>query len=59
MLLGEEPSPDLLRAAAAVAAAATEPTGDVHADAAYRREVAGTLAERALRLAAERAGQGG
>jgi CO/xanthine dehydrogenase FAD-binding subunit len=38
-----------------IATARLEPEGDIHASAEYRREVAGVLAERALRLAAERA----
>lgn len=32
-----------------------DPTGDIHASAEYRKEVAGVLAQRALRAAAERA----
>lgn len=53
-LRGERLSLDLYRRAADQAAAETEPTGDVHADAAYRREVAGILVYRALQLAGER-----
>src|SRR2546426_9545170 len=32
-----------------------DPTGDIHASAEYRKEVAGVLARRAIRAAAERA----
>jgi carbon-monoxide dehydrogenase medium subunit len=39
--------------------AAIEPESDIHATADYRRHVAGVLAVRALRLAAERALLGG
>jgi CO/xanthine dehydrogenase FAD-binding subunit len=52
---GEHPHPALFQEAGRIAAGETEPTGDIHADAAYRREVAGTLVTRALVLAAERA----
>jgi CO/xanthine dehydrogenase FAD-binding subunit len=51
---GERPSLDLFREAGRIAAGETEPTDDIHADAAYRREVAGTLVTRALTLAWER-----
>jgi CO/xanthine dehydrogenase FAD-binding subunit len=44
-----------LMEAAKIASARLDPEGDIHASAEYRREVAGVLAERALRLAAERA----
>jgi len=44
-----------LAEAGRIASARLDPEGDIHASAAYRREVAGVLAERALRLAAERA----
>jgi len=36
-----------------------DPPSDLHASAAYRRQVAGVLVERALELAAQRAQQGG
>jgi carbon-monoxide dehydrogenase medium subunit len=39
----------------AVASAALDPPSDVHASAEYRRHVAGVLAVRAVREAAERA----
>jgi carbon-monoxide dehydrogenase medium subunit len=53
-LIGQRAGLELFRQAGKLAAEATEPTGDVHADAAYRREVAGTLTARALALAFER-----
>jgi carbon-monoxide dehydrogenase medium subunit len=53
-LRGGRPSLPLLREAGRIAAAETDPTTDIHADAAYRREVAGTLVSRALTLAWER-----
>ena len=53
-LRGEVPSAELFRAAGQIAAGETDPTGDVHADVAYRREVAGTLVQRALTIAWER-----
>jgi carbon-monoxide dehydrogenase medium subunit len=42
--------------AGAAAAGAVDPQSDVHADAAYRRDLVRTLVERALSDAAERAG---
>jgi carbon-monoxide dehydrogenase medium subunit len=54
MLTGETPSAARLRDAAAAAAAALEPEGDLHATAAYRRRVAGVLAERTLADAVRR-----
>jgi CO/xanthine dehydrogenase FAD-binding subunit len=54
-LLGERAGLDLFRAAAALAAAELEPSGDIHADAEYRREAAATLISRALTIAFERA----
>jgi aerobic carbon-monoxide dehydrogenase medium subunit len=54
LLRGERWSAALFRHAGTVAAGETEPTPDIHADAEYRREVAGTLVERALLLAARR-----
>jgi CO/xanthine dehydrogenase FAD-binding subunit len=53
-MIGNRPTPDAVTEAARGAAAATEPTGDVHADAEYRREVAGTLTRRALQTAIDR-----
>ena len=40
--------------AAATAAAEVEPQEDIHASAAYRRSLTGTLTERALNAAAAR-----
>jgi carbon-monoxide dehydrogenase medium subunit len=54
-LIGESPTPGLLREAAAAAAASLDPPSDLHAPAAYRRRVAGTLIERALTDALARA----
>lgn len=55
VLLGQLAGPAAWREAGRWAASETEPTSDVHADAAYRREVAGVLTERALARAAARA----
>jgi len=59
MLVGEQPGAELYRAAAAAVREAVEPDSDVHASAAYRRHLAGVLAERALALAVSRASGGG
>jgi carbon-monoxide dehydrogenase medium subunit len=48
----------LFKQAAELASRATEPSSDVHADARYRREVAGTLTYRALQTAFARAREG-
>jgi carbon-monoxide dehydrogenase medium subunit len=53
-LLGARPDDGAFTEAARIAAGETEPTGDIHADADYRREVAGTLVRRALQTARER-----
>ena len=55
-LNGQRPALALFREAGRIAATETDPTADIHADAAYRREVAGTLVTRALTLAWERCG---
>ena len=52
--LTRAPKSPTLPQALALAAGETEPTGDIHADAAYRRETAGTLVYRALQTAFER-----
>lgn len=57
-LLGQLPGRELFHRAGAIAANETEPSGDVHADAEYRREVAGTLTFRALQTAWERIPKG-
>lgn len=48
LLRGQDPSPDLVRAAADAAAAATDPGGDIHAPAEYRRTLARVLTRRCL-----------
>lgn len=53
-LRGRLPSLAALEKAGALTAKDMDPTGDVHADAAYRRDVAGTLITRALSIAWER-----
>lgn len=52
---GQRAAPDLFRAAGSIASDGSDPTGDIHADAEYRREVVGTLTVRALNAAYERA----
>lgn len=54
MLLGEAPSPDLLRSARQ-RATAYDALEDIHGSADYRRHLAGVLTERALRRATSRA----
>ncbi|MGQ0570163.1 MAG: FAD binding domain-containing protein [Armatimonadota bacterium] len=53
-LVGKRISNATAAEAGKIAAAALDPDGDIHASAAYRRHVAGVLAERAVLLAAER-----
>jgi aerobic carbon-monoxide dehydrogenase medium subunit len=53
---GKPASAALIEAAAEAAAAAISPPSDLHADDAYRRDVAATLTRRMLRIACERAG---
>ncbi|MGE5672735.1 MAG: FAD binding domain-containing protein [Mycobacterium leprae] len=55
MLIGQIPAPDLLAKVAGAVRGAVEPEGDVHATAPYRKELAGTLTERALGTALARA----
>ncbi|MBI2466766.1 MAG: xanthine dehydrogenase family protein subunit M [Candidatus Rokubacteria bacterium] len=57
-LSGQPLTPETLDAAAAAVREAIDPESDIHATAAYRRHLAGVLAARALRLAAERARDG-
>jgi CO/xanthine dehydrogenase FAD-binding subunit len=45
----------VLTEAGRIASARVDPEGDIHASAEYRRELAGVLTERALRLAVDRA----
>jgi carbon-monoxide dehydrogenase medium subunit len=56
MLAGAKPSPSVLAEAGRAAAAPLRPPSDIHATAAYRRRLAAVLTERALSLAARRAG---
>lgn len=53
------PDDDALIEAGRIASARLEPESDIHASAEYRREVAGVLVERVLRLALQRAGTAG
>lgn len=54
-LIGHQPSPDAIRAAADAAASRdVDPSGDIHASAAYRRHLVGVLTRRALSRAFER-----
>jgi carbon-monoxide dehydrogenase medium subunit len=48
LLTDRQPTPELLREAAAAVAAAVTPVGDQHAPAAYRRRLAGVLTRRCL-----------
>jgi len=52
---GHAPSAELFASAAKAVAGSVEPTSDVHADVAYRRDLAQVLTERVLATAAERA----
>ena len=55
-LLGQPPSPDLIARAAEIAAADDiDPVADIHASAAYRRQLARVLAQRTLTRAFQRA----
>jgi len=54
---GKPPSAAVIDAAAAAAARNVQPETDMHADEAYRRDVAATLTRRMLRKACARAGQ--
>jgi carbon-monoxide dehydrogenase medium subunit len=51
VLVGETPRADLLAAAGAAVAGAVEPVEDIHASAAYRRDLARVMARRALEAA--------
>jgi CO/xanthine dehydrogenase FAD-binding subunit len=53
---GKPASAAMIEAAAEAAAGAITPSSDLHADDAYRRDVAATLTRRMLRIACERAG---
>ena len=56
VLAGGEPTPDAIDAAAATVATSVHPTGDVHAPASYRRDMAQLLVRRAVAAAIERIG---
>src|SRR5436309_3308141 len=57
-LAGQTPSEELLRAAADAAATRdADPPSDIHASAAYRRQLVAVLTRRALARAFERAGK--
>ena len=58
-LVGSEPAGEALAAVEAAAAAAANPIDDKRGTVAYRRQVAGVLARRAVSIAAERASQQG
>ena len=58
-LIGNEPTGEALAAVEAAAAAAANPIDDKRGTVAYRRQVAGVLARRAVSIAAERARQQG
>lgn len=48
LVTGQRLADDVLAAADAAARAAVDPTGDIHADAAYRKRLTGVLVKRAL-----------
>jgi carbon-monoxide dehydrogenase medium subunit len=54
-LAGAEPTPEALAHAGTLVSRDLDPAGDLHASAAFRRHVAGVLAERALGTAVRRA----
>ncbi len=56
-LRGRKPDEDAIREAAALAREEVDPASDVHATAAYRKQVVGTLIERALRESLARTGR--
>ncbi|MQA16747.1 MAG: xanthine dehydrogenase family protein subunit M [Pseudonocardiaceae bacterium] len=55
LLLGQRPADELLAQAAELTAAATDPIGDCHASAAFRRHLARVLTRRSLQTAVARA----
>ncbi|HZT05823.1 MAG TPA: xanthine dehydrogenase family protein subunit M [Chloroflexota bacterium] len=59
LLVGAQPSASLFAEAGRLAAADSDPEGDVHGSAAYRREMAEVFTRRALHLARDRAQGGG
>lgn len=58
LLRGRVPDDDAIAETAAAVASEIEPTGDIHASEAYRRELAVVLTRRALTAAVDRAGGG-
>lgn len=54
-LVGEEPTPEAIEAAAAACAETSEPAADMHATEAYRRHLIRVLTSRVLSHAADRA----
>ena len=54
-LMGRSPSQEVLLAVAEAIREEVDPPSDIHADARYRRQLAGVLARRALTIAADRA----
>jgi CO/xanthine dehydrogenase FAD-binding subunit len=56
-LLGQVPDEKAIVAAADAVREEVDPPSDIHADAKYRRQLAGVLTRRALTLAVSRAGQ--
>jgi carbon-monoxide dehydrogenase medium subunit len=56
LLSGERPTRELLREAGAAARDAVQPGSDMHASAAYRRDMCGVLSERALATALDDTG---
>ncbi|MGI9659692.1 MAG: FAD binding domain-containing protein, partial [Gaiellaceae bacterium] len=56
LLGGQEPSPELARAAGAMARSAVDPHDDLHASAQYRKNLTGVLVERACHAAFGAAG---
>jgi aerobic carbon-monoxide dehydrogenase medium subunit len=55
-LVGQSPTPERIASIADAVRDEVDPPSDIHADAAYRRQLAGVLTRRALTLAARRAG---
>lgn len=56
VLVGQTPTVDLLRAAGAAAAAASQPQGDLRGSVEFKKHLAGVLVERGLRTTLERLG---
>lgn len=56
-LLGKEPSDDLIKEAARLAAAAAQPKDDIRGTAAYKKDVVRVFVQRGLKAALDRAGR--